>query len=99
MRFRRVWPVLALFLFMFGPLISVFIATSIASAHGCLLDEAGVQPCLVLGWDAGALLYPMAVISWFSLVTLPLGFLIGCVWLVVWLARRRKQGTPNPPIR
>jgi len=99
MNFRRGWPVLALVFLTFAPLISVLVASSIASAHGCVLSSAGVRPCLILGWDAGALLSTMALLSWLGLATLPLGFLIGCVWLVVWLVKRQKRSTSNDPTR
>ncbi|MFB9993234.1 hypothetical protein ACFFLM_14775 [Deinococcus oregonensis] len=95
MKLRRVWPVLALLLLTFAPLISVVLASSIASAHGCILSSAGVEPCIILGWDAGLLLSTTALLSWLGLATLPLGFLIGCVWLV----KRQKRGSPNDPTR
>ncbi|MDB5046533.1 MAG: hypothetical protein JWQ08_2583, partial [Deinococcus sp.] len=52
-------PPLALVLLTFAPLISVLLASSIASTHGCQLSSAGVQPCIIMGWDAGSLLNTM----------------------------------------
>ncbi|UQN05403.1 hypothetical protein [Deinococcus sp. QL22] len=97
MTLRRRWPVLALVLFTFAPLISVLLASSMASARGCILSSAGVRPCLILGWDAGSLLNTMALLSWFSLATLPLGFLIGCAWLIIGWMKRQKQKSANDP--
>ena len=52
------------------PLLSVFIAAQIALANGCRLDEGDVHPCMILGFDAGGILYTMGVLGWLMLVTI-----------------------------
>ncbi|MFB9990481.1 hypothetical protein ACFFLM_00545 [Deinococcus oregonensis] len=95
MTLRRRWPVLVLLLLTFAPVISVLIAASVLDARGCPFTG----PCLILGWDAGPLLNTMGLLSWFSLVTLPLGFLIGCGWLVIGWVKRKRRGSSNDPAR
>lgn len=51
------------------PLLSVVLAGQIAAANGCGLHEGSVQPCMILGFDAGGILYTMTVLGWLMLVT------------------------------
>jgi hypothetical protein len=60
-------------LWMFCPMIPVAIASNIASAHGCKLDEGNPHPCIVFGKDIGGLLYEMFVMGWYCLFTIPTG--------------------------
>jgi hypothetical protein len=62
-------------LWMFLPMIPVVIASVIASACGCELNEADAHPCIVFGRDIGGVLYKMAMIGWFGLLTFPTGIL------------------------
>jgi len=102
---RRYWPAILLFvvslIFGLAPAISVAIAGTIASMHGCELHEGFVNPCVVGGVDVGETLYAMGVMGWFALITLPLGAvgvaaaLIFAVVLFVtgWRGKeRRKEG-------
>lgn len=89
---RRRWPVLAALLWAFltfGPLLGVLLASAVAGANGCRLDEAGSYPCVVAGVDVGGLLSTLFVLGWLMLVTLPAGIVVGAVGLVLWLSRRR----------
>lgn len=75
------------------PLISIVIATTVAEANGCRLNEGGVNPCVIGGRDYAALLANMFVLGWLMFATLPLGALGALVWLVlliVHLAARRR---------
>jgi hypothetical protein len=78
MRPRRtyLWSYLLTILFMFAPLLSVLIASAIASAAGAELDESGPHPCILFGFDFGGLLYRMFVAGWFGLGTIPIGLLV-----------------------
>jgi hypothetical protein len=95
----RYWPPLILFIasvaFGIAPLISVIIAGTLASSHGCTLHEGGVNPCVILGHDFGQLLYTMGVMGWFMFLTVPVAIYgIGSslvMAIVVFLTRRRKR--------
>lgn len=51
------------------PLASVLLSGQIAAWNGCRLDEGGVHPCQVLGYEAGPLLHTMTTFGWLMLVT------------------------------
>ncbi|GMA15739.1 hypothetical protein E5F05_06160 [Deinococcus metallilatus] len=85
---RRFWPLLAVLLwalFTFGPLLSVLVASAVATANGCALDEGSIHPCVIAGWNAGGLLYTLGVLGWLMLLTLPVGAVVGAVGGVLWL--------------
>ena len=86
-------------LFSAAPLLSVLFTGLVAGANGCAVNEAFVQPCMVLGMDLGGLLYFTGVMGWFMLATVPLGGGALIVWLVILLihffAWRRSQGTAS----
>ncbi len=65
------------------PIISVLIAGLIAGANGCVLNESGVNRCLIGGADWGEFLAGMGVAGWFAFFTLPLGALALFVLLIV----------------
>ena len=82
-------------LFATGPILVLLLASGIADLYGCELNEGYANPCIVLGTDIGDLLYAAAVLPWLSFFTIPVGallFVIGLVWLIVVLSKRR-QGT------
>jgi hypothetical protein len=84
-------------LFTTAPIISVVIASTIASKCGCRLDEGNVHSCMVLGHDLGPLLYQMFVAGWFMLLTIPSGllaFVAFTITVVVEAKRARKRSTP-----
>ncbi|MEF2277035.1 hypothetical protein V3W47_01915 [Deinococcus sp. YIM 134068] len=95
---RPVWPfVLVWALFTFGPLLGVLLASWVAGANGCRLDEAGSYPCVVAGMDVGGLLSTLFVAGWLMLVTIPLGAVVGLVGVILWLIRmaRRRDAPPR----
>lgn len=51
------------------PLASVLLSGQVATWNDCRLDEGGVHPCQVLGYDAGPLLHTMTTLGWLMLVT------------------------------
>lgn len=84
--------IFVILLLALSPVISVAIASEIANANGCELDEGSVHPCIVNGEDIGETLYTMGVLGWLMLATIPLGLGALVVYLlivlVVWLVRR-----------
>lgn len=82
--------------FASAPILSVLIVSSIASAHGCLVDEGSVHPCVINGVDRGETLNTFAVLGWFALFTIPIGaiaffacLVLFIIHLVIWLQKRR----------
>lgn len=68
--------------FGFAPILSMLTATALASAGGCLLDEGGMHPCIILGTDWGETLNFMFVAAWFFFLTFPFA-IIGLMGLTV----------------
>jgi hypothetical protein len=77
-----------------SPLVSVLGAATVAEFAGCQLDEGSVHPCQIGGSDYGELLYFLAVLGWFSLLTLPFGAVALMVWfgaLIIHLVLRSRK--------
>ena len=92
------WVLLgALVLFAFGPVLSVMAAIGLANMGGCVINEASVHTCMVLGMDLGGLLAFMFIFGWFALVTLPLGLGLVVVWLAVIIIHRIAWGRLQQP--
>jgi hypothetical protein len=91
-----VWTLMAIVLLGALPLLSFALGLSFASAFGCSVDEASVNPCVVLGLDFGGLLSLMTLGGFFSsMVAMPLAALLLVVWLIVLivlLLLRRRRG-------
>ena len=83
---------LVFILFTTAPILSVLIASGIATSCGCKVDEGSAHPCIIYGVDIGGLLYKMGVAGWFMIVTIPIGliglFLFTLYLLQGWLQRR-----------
>ncbi len=75
-------------LFALAPVISVYFTYLVAEAHGCIVNEAMVQSCMVMGTDWGGLLYFTGIMGWFGLATLPLGGGALLVWLASLIIHR-----------
>lgn len=76
------------------PMLSVWLATGIASSLGCQLDEAGVHPCQLHGVELGETLYQMDTLGWIGIAAMPLaigaiGVLLVC-WIIAAIYRRLK---------
>jgi TRAP-type C4-dicarboxylate transport system permease small subunit len=83
------------------PIALVAVAGTIASSHGCTLDESTAHPCVVNGEDIGGTLYGMGVMGWFMLVTIPTGGAALAIYVLIllgiWIVRRlRRNRTPHP---
>ncbi|GHD17264.1 hypothetical protein ACFOEZ_14285 [Tianweitania populi] len=81
--FWFLFSLVAILLFAAAPIISALTAGSIASAHGCQLDEGSIHPCVINGTDYGETLYQFGVMGWFMLITVPTGLFLLVVWLAV----------------
>jgi len=93
---RPYWQTLVLIaIFAAGPSVIVYLASVIADLNHCAIVDAGPTPCLILGQDRGGLLYDMATFVQVSFVTMPIGILLGFLWLSVLIislmAYRRKR--------
>jgi hypothetical protein len=60
----------------FWPIGSILLASEIAAALSCTLNEGEAAPCRVLGYDIGQLLYGCFVAGWATFATVPTGFLL-----------------------
>lgn len=70
-----------------APMISLFIAATLANHYGCTLHEGFANPCVIGGVDRGQTLYNMGVAGWLMLFTLPLGAALLALWIVVEVVR------------
>ena len=78
----------AILVFALWPVASVWLTYTLADAHGCAVNEAYAQPCMIMGSDWGGLLYGMGVVGWFMLATVPLGGGALLVWLASLIIHR-----------
>lgn len=74
-----------------SPILSVLIASALASAFGCHVDEGGTHPCMAFGTDIGELLYTLFVMGWFFFFTVPSGLVAAVVFLVIVVLSRRAK--------
>lgn len=83
------WLLIALW--TFSPILSVLIASGLASAFGCHVDEGSAHPCMAFGTDIGGLLYTLFVMGWFFFLTIPSGLVAAVIFLVVIVLSRRTK--------
>lgn len=69
------------------PAVSPLLASLIASANNCQLNEGGPQPCIVLGVDIGGPLVTMFVFGWMALVTFPIAAIVALAWIITEVVR------------
>ena len=81
----------AILLYTAAPIICVLIASGLASAFGCRVDESGKQPCMAFGRDIGGLLVNLFVSGWFMLVTIPTGGLALLIYTIFLAASKNKR--------
>jgi hypothetical protein len=65
------------------PLLAAMAAGTFASLNGCVLNEGGVNPCVLGGVDFGNALYSLGVLGWLAIATVPLGIGVLGVWAVI----------------
>ena len=99
---RFKYPLLfALGCILFGglPMLSVLLASAIASYGNCTLNEGGANPCQIGSLEVGDTLANLFVAGWLIFVTLPiamLGLMLAGIWAIFvavrWLEERRSRG-------
>lgn len=70
-------------LFMFFPLVFVFVTPFVAILAGCTVNEGSPSPCDIFGFEAGSLLYAMGVLPWLIFYTVPIGVAVLFVTLLL----------------
>lgn len=78
---------LVIALFGLSPFFSALISGAIGHWLGCNINEGGTDPCRRWGIDFGKVLYPMFVMGWLMLLTMPIAMLLGIgftVYLLWW---------------
>ena len=65
------------------PLLVMLLASFIANACGCTLNEAGAGKCVVFGKDVGGVLSVMFMFGWLGMITAPAG-IIGVLSSAIW---------------
>ncbi|MBI1203748.1 MAG: hypothetical protein GC182_14695 [Rhodopseudomonas sp.] len=82
-------------LFGVAPFIAALLASGLAHAFVCGLDQASVHACMVAGVNVGGVLHGMFLLLFYAILTLPLGAVALAVWLVVaiilYFLHRRRQ--------
>jgi hypothetical protein len=76
------------------PIILTTSATWIAERAQCVLNEAGSNPCIIMGADWGGVLYTLFVMGWFMLISwlfFPVGGLLFMVMYILWAKRTDKS--------
>lgn len=91
MRKAGFWIFIGGVVFALLPVASLLIAATIANLGGCMLDEASVHACVLLGVDWGELLGLMAMAGWYVFFTVPAGGLAALAGLVLYVAARLRS--------
>jgi hypothetical protein len=96
---KRTWIVHAVILLVIaaigiGPWIPVAIASNIAEANGCQLNEGSPQPCIVDGVDRSEDLYAMGMMGWIGVAACPVALIALLIYVIVlflmWIWKRRE---------
>lgn len=66
-----------------SPIIGLLIVAFFAWVGDCEVNEAFVQPCVILGLEIGGFFAGLGVMGWFMLITLPLGAMALISWALV----------------
>ena len=74
------------------PILSILIASGLASAFDCQLDEGGTHPCMAFGTDIGDALYTMFVMGWFFFITIPSGFVALVIFMIIMAVVSKRAG-------
>lgn len=94
-----IWTVLIV-IFMVLPLISVTLTYLIADAADCVVNEATINPCVVMGADIGGLLYGMGVAGWLFFLTIFYGLMalatLAVVCIIHYVVHRRAVAKTLP---
>lgn len=84
--YAYLWLGIALFLillFAAAPLLSAVIASTIADALHCTVNEGGGAGCIFRGSDISETLAEMFVAGWLTFITVPIAVVALAIWLIV----------------
>jgi len=96
----RYWIAFAIiFVFAISPFVPVYIASEIANANHCAVDENAIHECRIDGKDWGETLHVMGVLGWLFLVTMPLGGIAFFGWVAILIAHRLSFGSRQRRMR
>lgn len=82
-----IFALLGIALFAFSPILVTALASLVANAAGCELNEGQVHACIIVGRDYGDLLYRMGLFGWVMLFTIPVGEVALAIFGIALLAR------------
>ena len=77
------------------PVLGVIWSSWFADKHGCTLNEANYNPCIVNGTDWGHTLGAAFISGWLALITIPVGLVALFVILAMAITtaiRKRRAG-------
>lgn len=96
---RRIIVAIAAFALL--PMLIMMLVAPLAALLGCQVTDIGPTECIVLGTDAGGLLYAALNAGSFALITIPFLMLIVVLWLLVeaFVARRRRRKARRANLR
>ncbi|MFJ6321598.1 MULTISPECIES: hypothetical protein [unclassified Rhizobium] len=94
-----IFALLGIALFALSPILVTALASLVANAAGCELNEGQVHACIIVGRDYGDLLYQMGLFGWVMIFTIPVAevalaiFGIALLAQFLWkiLARKRSR--------
>jgi hypothetical protein len=81
----------AIIVYSLIPLASSTAAFAIAKIAGAKLNEGSPNPCIILGYDFGNILYSMLGFGWLFLFTLPTGFILLIIFTTLLVIRNAKK--------
>lgn len=102
---RRVarWGIVVLTVLIWLPVLICVTGIIVARATGCVVTEAGAEPCIVAGVDIGHRLYTMTMMGWVAILLSPLMLGSLALTLVLFIRRvaqrRAARRTAHPNMR
>ncbi len=76
------------------PLVATLLTAMLTALLGCEAGDAGVEPCMIFGADAGGFLSGLLTLGGLAQLTIPLFMVLLTAWAVVeawtWGRRRRR---------
>jgi hypothetical protein len=67
----------------------------IGNVLDCVVDESGTSVCMLLGVDIGGMLATIGILGWFALITIPIGVVIGALFLILLVIGLVLRGISN----
>jgi len=82
-----IFALLGIALFALSPILVTALASLVANAAGCELNEGQAHACIIAGRDYGDLLYRMGLFGWVMIFTIPVGEVALAIFGIALLAR------------